>query len=88
MIDSISLPLTCGVPQRSILGPLLFLLQVNDLPNTSSLPTFYLFADDFILYPSSKNLNHLKRMLDQELKSVAEWMKCNCLARISKSNFQ
>ena len=86
--DSISLPLTCGVPQGSFLGPLLFLFLVNDLPNTSSLLTFYLFADDTILYLSSKNLNHLERILNQELKPIAEQMKCNRLAlSISKTNF-
>ena len=73
----------------SILGPLLFLLYVNDLPNTSSLFTFHLFADDTNLYFSSKNLSHLEANLNHELKSVADWMKCNRLARlnISKTNF-
>ena len=50
--------------------------------------TFYLFADDTNLYLSSKSLNLLERILNQELKSVAEWMKCNLLAlSISKTNF-
>ena len=75
--NSLFLPVTCGVPQGSILGPLLFLLYVNDLPNTSSLLTFHLFADDTNIYFSSKNLSHLAANLNHALKSVPKWMKCN-----------
>jgi len=58
------------------------------LPNTSSLLTFHLFADDTNLYFSSKNLSHLEANLNNERKSVAQWMKCNRLAlNISKTNF-
>ena len=85
---SLSLPVTCGVPKGSILGPLLFLLYVNDLPNTSSLLTFRLFADDTNLYFSSKNPSYLEANVNHELKSVPEWMKCNRLAfSTSKTNF-
>jgi len=48
------------------------LLHVNDLPNTSSLLTFHLFADDSNIYLSSKTLSHLEATLNCELRSVAE----------------
>ena len=73
--NSLSLPVSCGVPQGSILGPLLFLLYVNDLPNTPSLLKFHLFVDDTNLYFSSKSLGLFESTLNQELKHVAEWMK-------------
>ena len=58
--------MTCGVSQRSILGLLLLLLYVNDLPNTSSWLEFHLSADDTNLYFSNKNLSHLEATLNQK----------------------
>ena len=53
--------ITCGVPQGSVLGPLLFLLYINDLPNISTKLQFYLFADDTNIYYESDNLKSMEK---------------------------
>ena len=61
---------------------------INDLPNTSKLLKFHLFADDTNIYFSRKNLNDLELILNQELHAEAEWMKSNRLVlNIWKTNF-
>ena len=62
----------CGVPQGSSLGPLLFLLYINDLPNCSSELTFRSFADDTNIFASTKNLNFLNQLMNSELRKVKE----------------
>ena len=62
--------ITCGVPQGSTLGPLLFLLYVSDLPKSSKKLTFRIFADDTNMFYSSKDKEQLQSVINEELGKV------------------
>ena len=70
----------CGVPQGSILGPLLFILYMNDLPNASELTDPVLFADDTSILYSHSNPNYIESVLNDELQYIDVWLKCNKLS--------
>ena len=70
----------CGVPQGSILGPLLFLIYVNDLHNASTVLNPIMFADDTNLFYSHKDIKTLFKTVNEELKNIHEWFKANKLS--------
>ena len=71
---------TCGVPQGSILGPLLFLVYVNDLPNASRLLDSIMFADDTNLFFNHKDIKHLFTVVNNELVNIKDWFTANKLS--------
>ena len=80
--------ISCGVPQGTILGPLLFLLYINDLPNCLKHSHPRMFADDTHLTYSAANVHDIDQNLNQDLKSVSEWLAANKLTlNTSKTEF-
>ena len=80
--------ITCGVPQGSVLGPLLFLLYVNDIYCSSKKLKFYLFADDTNILHSHKSLKSLENEMNVELQNVYQWLVSNKLTlNLKKTNF-
>ena len=70
---------TCGVPQGSVLGPLLFLLYINDIYICSKELNFYLFADDTNILYADKNLKSSEQRVNAELNKLYVWLTLNKL---------
>ena len=80
--------ISCGVPQGSVLGPLLFVIYINDIHISSAKLSFYLFADDTNLLYADTNLKFLERPVNSELLKDSDWLNANKLTlNAKKSNY-
>jgi hypothetical protein len=80
--------ISCGVPQGSILGPLLFLLYINDLAHVSSSLFTIMFADDSNCFVTGKDLPDITNTLNNELSKIVTWLKANKLSlNIDKTHY-
>ena len=78
-IESNLKDITTGVPQGSTLGPLLFLIFINDMPSIAKEAAFTLFADDAVLILHGRNLDNVAKVVQEVLDKINDWCRTNKL---------
>ena len=93
-IKSNMLSITTGVPQGSILGPLLFIIYINDFAQASKMFNFLIYADDITLsstlnvFSDNTHDQNLESLINEELVKINDWLKINQLSlNVVKSKF-
>ena len=84
--DSGLAEIKCGVPQGSVLGPLLFLLYINDLNQAIKFCKVHHFADDTNLLYLGKSIKKLNKLVNYDLKNLLYWLNANKNSRNVKKN--
>ena len=73
------LPVDRGVPQGSVVGPLLFIAYINDVSKVIVHSSFHLYADDLALVVSGRDVNRIRTLLQEDVNNVGKWCKTNKL---------